>query len=153
MTDLWPADIGYADDDVSGMPLGILKEQASLLGRRTKNIVRAEVIPRGPGILTGRKSFAYEFNIVAPFLEDYRFKLFAVRQHAMKMYPLDLILDDPDLISDLYPEEKSPLCLTIKDEETFEGLLINIFNATSTKNLIKLLINQSNVLSSYEEGS
>jgi len=68
----------------------------------------------------------------------------------MKLYPLDLILDDPDLVSELFPEKKGyPISIKIKDKETLEKLLRDIFNAVSTKNLIRLLINQSSALSPY----
>jgi hypothetical protein len=154
MTDLWPKDIDKADD-ASETPYGILKEQASLLGKRTKNIVKAEVrqiasndidnllefeIPRQ------KREFAYEFNIVAPLLEFYRFRLFKIKQKVTKLYPLVLALDDPDLVKDLYPEKHGyPLEIPIKDRGSLEGELKKIFEAKSTKNLIRLLMNQSNV--------
>ena len=40
---LWPSDIAKVDEIRS--PLAILKEQASQLGRATKNILVAEVLP------------------------------------------------------------------------------------------------------------
>ena len=56
MTDLWPTDFGTV---TTRSPLTILKEQAALLGSKTKNIVKASVhkVPMADS------SFYYEFVV------------------------------------------------------------------------------------------
>ncbi len=159
MTDLWPADIEHADD-IAETPLGILKEQASLLGKRTRNIVIAEVRPKTSDDVdfsvdiekpSQKREFAYEFNIVAPILK-YQFGLFSISQNVTKLYPLTLTLNDSNLVHDIFPKKHSyPVKISINDIESFKEQLESIFNATSTKNLIKFLINQSNILNIKNE--
>jgi hypothetical protein len=48
MADLWPNDIGNATQKA---PLSILQEQASILGAKTKNLVKAEVVVGSPLVL------------------------------------------------------------------------------------------------------
>lgn len=144
MKDLWPEDIAHAED-LGDTPLGILKEQASSLGKRTKNIVKAEVRPI-PSDSFGNE-FIYEFVIIAPFLEDYRYMLFRIRQNPMSLYPFTVSLDET-LTEELFTNRHNPI--QVCDQGGFEKLLTQIFNANSTKNLIKLLINQSKTLSSEE---
>src|SRR5229473_392111 len=98
MQDLWPEDIERVSNKP---PVTILKEQASFLGQRTKNIVTAEVrqleqasdydIILGvvPPVIPGHPphyDFNYRFYIVAPALQDYHFKLFDL-SHNVEPYP------------------------------------------------------------------
>lgn len=156
MVDLWPNDM-ETYDELADTPLGILKEQASLLGERTKNVVRAEVRVTTTnsnsfdrfGIIgsTGGNddSFLYEFFIVAPFLENYKFRLFVVRQKVMALYPAIVILDNDALIDNTFPEAKGKprLLINAKDQDQFEEILLKIFSAPNTQSLIKLLVSQS----------
>jgi hypothetical protein len=52
--DLWPTDIAVTTNLQT--PVGILREQALLLGEKTKNVVGAEVISSGNNI-----SFTHSF--------------------------------------------------------------------------------------------
>src|SRR3989442_9298254 len=67
--DLWPADIATAEQVVA--PVTILKQQASLLGQRTKNLVEA-VVETEP-VDYGR-IMRHNFIIVVPPLSFYRYK-------------------------------------------------------------------------------
>jgi hypothetical protein len=76
--DLWPANI--ADSNLT-TPVTILKEQAALLGEKTRQLVKGEVVTQ----TTGSLLFHY-FYIAAPTL-NYRFELFNI-SHSVNFYPL-----------------------------------------------------------------
>jgi hypothetical protein len=86
--DLWPENI--ADSNLVS-PVTILKEQAVLLGEKTKQLVQGEVETQALGnIITHR------FNIVAPTL-NYRYELFKM-SHQVAFYPLTLQFLSPTMI-------------------------------------------------------
>ena len=78
--DLWPENIADANLIT---PVTILKEQAALLGEKTKQLVTGEVVTQTSGSL-----FVHYFYIVAPTL-NYTFELFQV-SHGINFYPLIL---------------------------------------------------------------
>jgi len=79
MTDnLWPENIG---ESKLTTPVAMLKEQAALLGEKTKQLVIGEV---STGILG--PMFVHSFYIVAPTIK-YRYELFTA-SHAINFYPL-----------------------------------------------------------------
>ena len=63
MLDLWPEDIGPIPDLKS--PVTILREQASLLGKKTNNLVEAELVQL-EAVISEDREFSYAFLIVAP---------------------------------------------------------------------------------------
>jgi hypothetical protein len=65
-------------------PKSILVEQAEILNRATNQVLRATVE-------TARidRDLVHSFDIVAPFLDDYRFSVCSLR-HAITMYPCRL---------------------------------------------------------------
>ncbi len=76
--DLWPENIA---DSKLLTPLTILKEQAGLLGEKTKQRVQGEVVTQATGNL-----FVHLFYLVAPTL-GYKYELFQV-SHGINFYPL-----------------------------------------------------------------
>jgi hypothetical protein len=66
-------------------PLAILREQASLLGTKTKNLVEAtvdtSVSPNG--------QFIHRFTLVVPSLSSYKYELFRI-QHGVVSYPISV---------------------------------------------------------------
>lgn len=76
--DLWPANI--AESKLLS-PVAIIKQQAALLGEKTKQLVRGEVETTATGSL-----LVHHFSIVAPTM-NYRYELFSV-QHNVNFYPL-----------------------------------------------------------------
>ncbi len=82
--DLWPSEIATLPSIQT--PITILKEQSSLLGQKTNNLVEAEVKSNDAG--NGR--VAISFNLVAPALNSYRYQLFQVLHHAVEIYPLTI---------------------------------------------------------------
>ena len=100
MTDLWPEDINIPDLIA---PVTILKEQASLLGTKTNNVVKAEVTTSKPR-LSEEGKFYYVFYLVAPALNNYYYELFAIT-HGVELYPLVFNLDE-DIRNEIAPEIK-----------------------------------------------
>ena len=149
LEDLWPEDIDVTDELP---PVSILKEQAALLGQRTKNLVEGRV--RGGisdyartqfhyrGSDYPRTQFHYTFELVAPALENYRYELFSI-SHDVDIYPLIVEWDSPDnaMLSQVAGERG------IENEEQFIGALEIIFSSDRTRKVISSLISQSRAAS------
>ena len=84
--DLWPEEIDIEKLPSIITPISILKEQASLLGQKTKNIVEAEVKSTD----AGNSQISVTFNLVAPALNKYRYQLFC--SHYFKVHCITLHL-------------------------------------------------------------
>lgn len=127
---LWPEDIAVTDVVA---PVSILKEQASLLGERTKNLVEGSVTPglgKGVNVLL-KDRFNYDFDLVAPALNHYRYRLFSI-SHGVEFYPL--IIDVTALDTDQFQ---------LYNEEEFLKALEALFSSEKTKGIIGSLIAQS----------
>ena len=121
---LWPQDIAVTD---LVPPVAILKEQASLLGKQTQNLVEAHVVlggSRNPGMYP----FHYYFQVIAPALDGYRYNLFSI-SHGVQFYPVRIEFEDADI--------------EVQNEEEFMTALANIFSSDKTKGIISALIAQS----------
>ena len=79
--DLWGNGIATAEVVT---PAAILRQQASLLGPKTKNLVEAEVKVRTDPDENG---FILDFNLVVPALGGYRYRLFRL-EHGPELYPV-----------------------------------------------------------------
>lgn len=150
-TDLWP------DDLVSELgvraPRTILKEQASLLGKRTKNLVQGDVRPhqveeaptgleqimgaRQPGPVVN-ETFLYDFYVVAKTL-GYRYKLLSI-QHDINLYPV-AVLPDEDIMMEISGGQKVQKQWAKSEPELIE-LLQRIFAAQKTRRVIQALLAQ-----------
>jgi hypothetical protein len=91
MDDLWPDNLQVVNFKA---PVAILREQAEFLGRKTQNIVEGRVqdISSSPGrLILGAtiQDFYYGFELVAPALGSYSFRLLSI-QHGLAVYPLYL---------------------------------------------------------------
>jgi len=64
-------------------PLAILREQASMLGPKTKNLVEARV----ETAIARDQQFVHRFNLVVPPLDNYIYELFTI-QHGIDLYPV-----------------------------------------------------------------
>ncbi len=120
--DLWPEDIKVAD---MVTPLSILKEQASLLGQKTQNLVEAEVQTKPLGA-----EFSHSFFLVAPPLDNYRYKLFEVH-HPIDLYPIKIV------------DENGGVRHEANSQDQFIGQLKEVLTSEKTKSVIKALIAQS----------
>ena len=119
--DLWPADFGSL---VKLTPEAILKVQATKLAERTGGSVVGEVKTR---IEDG--TVYSNFNLVAPALNNYRYKLFYIA-HGFNPYPLDFV-STPSI-----PH-------SIQNEAQFLEKLGEILRAESTATIVNSLIQHS----------
>jgi hypothetical protein len=144
--DMWPGSIGQ--NIALKPPSAILKEQAALLGNKTKNIVTAEVKNKSD---SGVGSFSYNFNLVAPAY-GYRYKLFQV-WYGLDYYPIHFTVEGeiekvlskhlskpptPDQAAD--GANRHPIA---KSEDEFLEMLGKIFSAEKTIRIINALIAES----------
>lgn len=114
--DLW----GEIAPSVVRTPASILREQASLLGTKTKYMIEGQV---GTQISGG--TFIHSFNLVVPALENYSYKLFSV-YHGINIYPVHV-----GLPTDL------------EDEDAFVKWLGQKLSSPETKNIIGNLLAQA----------
>lgn len=80
MTDLWGA---IEPPGAVRTPVSILKEQATLLGKKTNQMLRGHVRtwPDEPYV-------HHAFNVRVPSLDDYSYELFVVSHPATELYPV-----------------------------------------------------------------
>ncbi|RLC20652.1 MAG: hypothetical protein DRI57_04335 [Deltaproteobacteria bacterium] len=142
MESLWPENL-----TVTGIkaPVIILREQASLLGDTTQNIIEAEVkrADVSPDMRLDKKNdmgFRYVFYIVAPALGNYQYKLFTI-WHSVDLYPV-IICPDQDVRDELYPDSHKDEIQTESENEFIE-MLKAIFHSKKTGNIIQALVSQS----------
>ena len=115
---LWPDNI--ADSNLT-TPVTILKEQAALLGEKTRQLVKGEVVTQTTGNL-----FVHCFYIAATTL-NYRFELFSV-SHGINFYPLVM-----KSLNDTIP---------LDSESDFKDKLKEIFAAPHTLNVVHSILAQ-----------
>lgn len=157
---LWPTDIEARSGQLS--PVAILKQQAALLGERTKNLVEAEVETKATDY---QRQLQHWFYLVAPALDFYKYPLFRVEHPAIRFYPLRIVLAKvrpktatevkkrPSLAERVIAQgfdafegisaREQAMMLKVKSEDAFKAHLKTIFAATETKSIIQSLIDQS----------
>jgi|ERR1017187_1630186 hypothetical protein len=79
-TDLW----GEIEATQIRTPASIMREQAALLGAKTKYLVEALV-----STTVSSDSFFHNFNLVVPSLDNYTYNLFTV-YHGVSIYPVSV---------------------------------------------------------------
>lgn len=156
MKDLWPKD--FKEEKDSTDPATILKEQAEELGGKTQNILKAEVklYPQSDVIidLWGLSSdaiseiqkykFRYDFNIVAPAFNNYKYRLFSIGKniddYPLKIYAEKEILDE--ILSNATDKnfEIETDGILVDSEDKFLTIIEIIFNSNRTKRLINILL-------------
>lgn len=139
MENLWPEEITDLDAVARG-PLSILKEQAALLGEKTRNIVEGRVERMSKAMLVvspHNLPFGYTFYLRAPSL-GYKYDLFSVFSD-VEQYPIYIQVDD-DIRKELSLSAKE---LQTNTENDFKSMLRRIFAARKTKELIQALVSRS----------
>ncbi len=116
MDDLWPSNIA---DAKLVTPVSILRQQADLLGEKTKQLVKGEVKTQTTGTL-----FVHSFFLVAPTVE-YRYELFQASHH-VSFYPLNVS----------YLNQTTQM----KSETEFKEKLKQIFAAQHTVNTVQSIL-------------
>lgn len=145
MKDLWPEDI-YVSDSQLRAPVTILKEQASLLGKKTRNLVEGhirrmdetEARVRGAALGYQGPGFGYEFHLAAPALDGYRYRLFFII-HGIDLYPIKFSLDESIAQEIGHDPRYAP---TAQSESELTILLGRIFAASKTRSVIQAMLAQ-----------
>jgi hypothetical protein len=140
--DLWGQDLKLE----SLTPVMVLNTQAEKLKQRTQGAVYAEVILRKSPKIT-----EILFDLRAPAVHGYRFRLLKVRHGDVMVYPAAVIspnmilasraLPQPDLVPDDHERDISALA---KSYEEFNKLIGVTFQSPLTRTLLDSLIAKSN---------
>ena len=104
-------------------PLAILREQASLLGTKTKNLVEATVDTS----VDARGRFVHRFTLVVPSLSSYKYELFRI-EHGVAIYPI---------------HTSEPPALGLETEQEFTDWLHRKLSSAETKRIIANLLAQA----------
>ncbi|QMW03046.1 hypothetical protein [Spirosoma foliorum] len=125
---LWPDFV----IDKTKSPKAILKEQAGYLMVKTNNVLSAE-------IETTQEfgQIVHHFYVVAPAINNYRYKLFSVSHKIVEYYPLT-VMTDIELDDEPFENHK-----VARDEKELISLLSGIFNNSENTRIISSLLSQS----------
>jgi hypothetical protein len=142
IVDLWPDEIKV---EKLMPPVTILRQQASLLGKKTKNIVQGEV----EDVRSNANLFIYAFYIIVPALNNYRYRLFNI-SYELSLYPLQMYVENDirkEIPSDFIKRKDDtvdPLEFVYADsEKDFLEILRIVFNSTKVMRVISVLLSQS----------
>lgn len=135
MIDLWPDDIGISSELKA--PIIILREQASLLGPKTQNLVEGMVVQRPTRELTS--DFEYDFFLVARALR-YRYMLFAV-EHTIDQYPVT-IRPQPSIMDEIRKPDQESSEIKVESEDEFLEVLRRIFHTNSVRGVVQGILAQ-----------
>jgi hypothetical protein len=125
--DLWPPDFGTS---AQPSPAVILRQQAYLLGQRTKNFVIGEVQSTG----NPADGFSHDFTISAPLL-NYRQPILFVR-HKIDRYPAELVARKVKTPSQIEPP------ILAKSADEFIQILRTMLARQDVVELIRALLDQ-----------
>ena len=138
IVDLWPDKIKV---DKVITPVIILRQQASLLGKKTKNIVQADVL--NVKIVAELYDFHYALYLVASALNNYRYRLLDIFYNVSPLYPMKVEVES-DIYNEISSKFKSPeQNIGAFSEEDFKNILREIFNSAKVKRIISVLLSQS----------
>jgi hypothetical protein len=139
--DLWP-DLDLAS---TVTPLSILREQAGLLGKRTRGALRGEV-----ETWSARDRISHSFNVVVPSLGGYKYTLFQIH-HYPAGYPVyvdmtaktlpsnetvAIVIENPSI-------EMRSSSKEISDESAFRNWLRITLHSDEVKRIIENLYAQA----------
>ena len=127
--DFWPTDFGTID---LVPPVTILREQATILGHKTKNILEGYVLTSTTnniafstgGKIRGTDGFTHEFRLKAKALNDYTYSLFTA-MHSITLYPVIVRTDT---------------FYECGNQAEFEEALRHVFASDETKRVIQALL-------------
>jgi hypothetical protein len=117
--DLW----GEIAPSAVRAPVSILREQASLLGAKTNNLIEGKVETQIEG-----NRFYHFFNLVVPSLDNYSYELFRIWTN-VSLYPVHV---------------PPPPYTEIEDEGAFVDWLGQTLSSAETKRIIGNLLAQAN---------
>lgn len=119
--DLWPENI---QETSMVTPVSILKEQGALLGEKTNQLLKGEVISAPLGNV-----FVHRFCIVAPTM-SYKYELFQL-SHGVTFYPCSL------------KQTGENNAQPIPSEESFKEALKQVFASEHTLNVVRSILAQA----------
>jgi hypothetical protein len=129
ITNLWP---DFTTEKVR-TPKTVLKEQAALLGEKTKNLILGEVVTDKVPLESGKEVISEELYLVVPSLGNYRYRLVELYHEPALVYPL---FKGWHLSEGMSPEG-------INNEGDLTKYLSNVFSNTKTKTIIQSLLAQA----------
>ena len=135
---LWPTDLAPT---VERTPLTILKEQAAQLGAMTKNLLEGAVkteMYREDAL--NQRRFVHNFNVVAPSLEGYSYKLLEV-SHELDPYPVTVRLTPPPT-SNALADRVTGIPKELASEAEFVEYLRSVFASDKTRRIVGALLAQ-----------
>lgn len=118
-TDYWGEIVPAAERT----PASIMREQAALLGTKTRNLIEAKVA----STTVQKDLLVYSFVLVVPALDNYQYQLFQISHKLLSLYPVTVT---------------SPRRAELPTEEQFVGWLRDILSSPETKKLIGTLLAQ-----------
>lgn len=133
--DLWP-DIEQSKDV---LPVAILREQAAALGKRTGHLLEGRVNSR----TDEDGNFNHSFNVVAPTLDNYSYRLFSIT-HGAEPYPVtapDPQIIDPGARSFRIPSIQG-VPKKLSSEEELLDYLRGVLNSEKTMRIVGSLLAQ-----------
>jgi hypothetical protein len=136
MEDLWPE--GLTQTKIKPT-IAILRQQASLLGPKTDNLVVADTEIMRSRFRPEPNSFRYAFIIRAPTLEDYRHRLFSI-SHDIRLYPVIFHLDR-EFRAELGVEPEATI--EVSSETELKEILARVLQAEKTIRIIQAILAQS----------
>jgi hypothetical protein len=134
--DLWPD--GISVKVLS--PVAILKAQGTKLAEKTKGLLEGEISGRDLW-KEGRMLRAYDFDIVAPALSDYRHRVMSIYHEQDSVYPVSIEVDKPSRQWTAYTEN-----------QFFDGLS-KVLGSDSLLATIQSLLARSNEALAAKEAS
>ncbi len=138
--DLWPTDL--PSESITVTPVAILRQQATLLGNKTKNIVEARIKPPMTTLPDGK--FYYRFDIMAPCIGDYFYSLFTIF-YSIDFYPVTfdigmVVLED---IAENLGCELDKVKVIANTEEEFIEIAKTVFATNKTRQVVEAILAQS----------
>jgi hypothetical protein len=136
--DLWPNDISQTN--ITSFPGQVLKEQARLLGEKTKNLVTAEVFQDE---VEKDDHFKFSFSIFSPVTGGYRFWVFSI-SHGIHFYPVTFHMDS-DVANEVHDGDGYTDLITIDEEAEFLNFLKAILSSKKVRRVVSSLLAMSQV--------
>jgi hypothetical protein len=127
--DLWPK----IEQSRGVPPVGILREQAAALGKKTDHLLEARVNTR----IGEDGNFIHSFYVVAPTLDNYSYGLFSIA-HGPDPYPVT-VPHPRRMEPGLRPY---PHTLKIRSEKALLDYLREVLNSERTKRIVGSLLAQ-----------
>ena len=138
-------------------PADILNEQAELLEKETKSILRGRILEFSASLIIGTntsffrdtdgKLFGFSLHIVAPRMNNYSYEVLRIAYDPLQIYPVYLKSDIFHLNSDIF-EDVAIIC---GDEEVFIAKLETTLSSGQIKKVITNLVAQSKKSRIFDE--